>query len=76
MLSVKGRHFPKVIILMAARWQVGYAVSYRDIEELMSEREEGDAGTAISWIAPFHRNDGINDFSGWTLWISLLTATR
>lgn len=24
----------------------------------------GNAGTAISWIAPFHRNDGINDFSG------------
>ena len=47
--------------------------------QVQSERQVdllGDAGTAISWIAPFHRNDGINDFSGWTLWTSLLTATR
>ena len=45
--------------------------------EVQAERQVdllGDAGTAISWIAPFHRNDGINDFSGWTLWTSLLPA--
>ena len=47
--------------------------------QVQSERKIdllGDAGTAISWITPFHRNDGINEFSGWTLWTSLLTATR
>jgi transposase-like protein len=38
MLSLKGRHFPKAIILMAVRWHVAYTLSYRDIEELMSER--------------------------------------
>ena len=47
--------------------------------QVQSERQVdllGDAGTAISWIAPFHLNDGINDFSGWSLWTWLLTATR
>ena len=38
MLSFYGRHFPKAVILMAVRWYVAYALSYRDIEELMSER--------------------------------------
>ena len=34
-----------------------------------------NAGTTVSWIAPFHRNDGINDFSGWSLWTWLAPAT-
>jgi putative transposase len=38
MLSFKGRHFPKRIILMAVRWYVAYPLSYRNIEELMAER--------------------------------------
>jgi putative transposase len=38
MLSFKGRHFPKHIILMAVRWYVAYPLSYRNIEELMAER--------------------------------------
>jgi putative transposase len=38
MLSFKGRHFPKDIILMAVRWYVAYPLSYRNIEELMAER--------------------------------------
>lgn len=45
--------------------------------QVQSERKVdllGDAGTAISWIALLHRNDGINDFSGWSLWPSLLPA--
>ncbi len=38
MISFKGRHFKKTIILMAIRWYLAYALSYRDIEELMFER--------------------------------------
>jgi putative transposase len=38
MISFKGRHFPKDIILMAVRWYVAYPLSYRNIEELMAER--------------------------------------
>ena len=37
MINLKGRHFPKDIILMTVRWYVAYALSYRDIEELMKE---------------------------------------
>jgi hypothetical protein len=27
-----------------------------------------NAGAALSRVVLFHRNDGINDFSGWSLW--------
>lgn len=33
MISFRGRHFMKCIILMAIRWYLAYALSYRDIEE-------------------------------------------
>jgi len=35
----------------------------------------GNAGTTVLWIAPFHPNDGINDFSGWPIWTTLIPAT-
>jgi transposase-like protein len=38
LLSFKGRHTPKAMILMAVRWYVASAWSYRNIEERMSER--------------------------------------
>ena len=38
MIKFKGRHFKKAIIMMAIRWYVAYALSYRNIEELMAER--------------------------------------
>ncbi len=38
MISFKHRHFKKEMILMLVRWYVAYALSYRDIEELTSER--------------------------------------
>ncbi len=37
MISFKGRHFPKDLILMAVRWKVAHPLSYRAIEELMAE---------------------------------------
>ena len=38
MICFKGRHFEKIIVLMAVRWYVAYSLSYRQIEELMAER--------------------------------------
>jgi len=38
MISFKGAHFPKDIILYAVFFYVRYGVSYRDLEEIMAER--------------------------------------
>lgn len=38
MISFAGKQFPQDIILMAVRWYVTYPLSYRNIEELMAER--------------------------------------
>ena len=38
MISFKGSHFPKDVILMSIRWYVSYPLSCRHIEELMEER--------------------------------------
>jgi putative transposase len=37
MISFKGAHFPKDIILHAVFFYVRYAVSYRDLEEILEE---------------------------------------
>ena len=51
MISFKGRHFPKDMILMAVRWKVSYPLSYRNIEELMEERgAEVDHSTIQKWV--------------------------
>ncbi len=36
--SFKWRHFEKEIILLNVRWYLRYALSYRDLEEMMLER--------------------------------------
>ena len=38
MISFKGAHFPKDIILIAVFCYVRYGVSYRDLEEITEER--------------------------------------
>ncbi len=38
MVSFKGVHFPKDVILHAVFIQLRYGVSYRDLEEIMTER--------------------------------------
>jgi putative transposase len=38
MVSFKGAHFEKDIILTCVRWYVAYPLSYRQLEELMQER--------------------------------------
>ena len=39
MISFKGRHHQQDIILQCVRWYVAYSLSYRDLEELMQERD-------------------------------------
>ncbi|PIZ04265.1 MAG: IS6 family transposase [Gammaproteobacteria bacterium CG_4_10_14_0_8_um_filter_38_16] len=54
MISFKGRHFEKTLILMSIRWYLAYALSYRDIEELMLEREvEVDHSTVNRWVIKY-----------------------
>ena len=51
MISFKGRHFPKDLILMAVRWKVALPLSYRAIEELMEERGvDLDHSTSHQWV--------------------------
>jgi putative transposase len=38
MVSLKGTHFGKDIILICVRWYLAYPLSYRQVEELMQER--------------------------------------
>jgi len=54
MISFKGRHFPKDIILLMVRWHVSYALSYRDIEEIMLECEiKVDYSTLNRWVIEY-----------------------
>ena len=54
MISFKGRHFPKDLILMAVRWYVAYPLSYRNIEELMEERgADLDHSTVQKWVVHY-----------------------
>ena len=34
----RGRHFQDVVILLCVRWYLRYSLSYRDLEEMMTER--------------------------------------
>ena len=46
-----GRHFPRDIILWAVRWYCRYGVSYRDLEEMMTERGVPvDHTTIYRWV--------------------------
>jgi transposase-like protein len=47
----KWRHFEAEIILCAVRWYLRYALSYRDVEELMRERGLAvDHTTVFRWV--------------------------
>lgn len=76
MINFKGRHFKKTIILMSVRWYVAYALSYRDIEELIAERGvKVDHATINRWVikyaplleAEFSRQDKRNVGSSWRM---------
>ena len=54
MIIFKGKHFLKPVIMMAVRWYVAYALSYRDIEELLLERGlKIDHSTVNRWVMEY-----------------------
>ena len=54
MISFKGRHHQQEIILQCVRWYVAYALSYRDLEELMQERGYAvDHSTVQRWVVHY-----------------------
>ena len=49
--SINGRHFQHDMILQSVRWDLAYALNYRDIEELMQERGFSvDHSTIHRWV--------------------------
>ena len=53
-ISFKGRHFQRDMILQSMRWYLAYALSYRDIEEMMAERGFSvDHSTINRWVLQY-----------------------
>ncbi|WP_322864787.1 IS6 family transposase (plasmid) [Aquicoccus sp. G2-2] len=53
-IDFKGSQYPKPVILYAVFFYVRYAVSYRDLEEIMAERGvEVDHATLNRWVVKF-----------------------
>ncbi|SFM64719.1 putative transposase [Shimia aestuarii] len=54
MIDFKGVHYPKSVILLAVCFYVRYAVSYRDLEEILAERGVTvDHATLNRWVVKF-----------------------
>jgi putative transposase len=54
MVSFSGKQSPKDLILRAVRWYVAYPLSYRNIEELMAERNvKVDHATLQRWFSEY-----------------------
>jgi putative transposase len=54
MINFKGNQYPKGVILYAVFFYVRYAVSYRDLEEIMEERGvEVDHATLNRWVVKY-----------------------
>ncbi len=54
MIDFKGSHYPKSVILYAVFFYVRYAVSYRDLEEIMEERGVCvDHTTLNRWVVKY-----------------------
>ena len=53
-IDYKGSHYPKDVILYAVFFYVRYAVSYRDLEEIMAERGvQVDHATLNRWVVKY-----------------------
>jgi putative transposase len=53
-IDFKGSHYPKDVILYAVFFYVRYAVSYRDLEEIMAERGVSiDHATLNRWVVKY-----------------------
>ncbi len=54
MIDFKGVHYPRAVILNAVFFYVRYAVSYRDLEEILAERSVlVDHATLNRWVVKF-----------------------
>lgn len=54
MISFKGSHYPKDVILYAVFFYLRYAVSYRDLEEILAERGvDADHATLNGWVVKY-----------------------
>lgn len=54
MIDFKGVHYPKSVILHAVFFYLRYAVSYRDLEEILAERGVAvDHATLNRWVVKF-----------------------
>ena len=54
MITFKCRHTPQEIILQCVRWYCAYALSYRNIEEIMAERGLSiDHSTLNRWVIKY-----------------------
>ena len=54
MIDFKGVQFPKAIILHSVFFYVRYAVSYRDLEEILQERGvDVDHATLNRWVGKY-----------------------
>ena len=54
MISFKGRHYPKDVILFAVFFYLRYPVSYHDLEEIMEERGvDVDHATLNRWVIEY-----------------------
>jgi putative transposase len=54
MVSFKGAHFVRDIILTCVRWYLAYPLSYRQVEELMEERGVSvDHATINRWVLKY-----------------------
>jgi IS6 family transposase len=52
--AFKGFRFPPEIIVLAVRWYLRFGLSYRDVEELLTERGiEVDHVTVYRWVQRF-----------------------
>jgi len=53
-VEFKGRWFAKEVILQCIRWYLAYALSYRDLEEMMAERGVSvDHSTIHRWVVRY-----------------------
>ena len=53
-ISFSGRHFQRDMILPSVRWYLAYALSYRDIEEMLQERGFSvDHSTIHRWVVHY-----------------------
>jgi IS6 family transposase len=47
----RGRHFEDVVIIFCVRWYLRYSLGYRDLEEIMAERNLAvDQVTIWRWV--------------------------